>query len=294
MSDRIITTILLLLSILFVGCWSTSDSIVIFPEYSEQGTDASAVTNQKESIVLKGHSPPLAWISHPGGSFEMGGADYSDEAPIHEVTLKAFSMLKTEVTVGQYRICVNAEECTIPEECGSLSSWREGTLAKTPVNCVSHDQAWEFCQFAGGRLPSEAEWEYAAGGVAGTAYPWGDEEPSCDLAIMSADEDGDVETAWGCERVNVDLVCSKTLGNTSFGLCDMAGNLFEWVADTYHETYEDAPENGEAWVDESNENYTYVIRGGAFYSTATSLAVTRRGFSNSPGTDIGFRCARSR
>ena len=276
---------------LLFGCWSTSDSIEIFPDLSEQQTDPSTVINDKEGMSLEGYSPPLAWIPHTGGAFRMGGDDYTDEAPIHEVTVQDFSMLRTEVTVGQYRICVTAGECSAPEDCGSRSNWREGTLAKMPINCVSHDEAEAFCRFAEARLPSEAEWEYAAGGSEGALYPWGDEPPDCDVAIMSADEDGEVESAWGCELETMDLVCSKTLGNTTLGLCDMAGNLFEWVADTYHDTYEDAPTDGTAWVDSGK---THVIRGGGFYSTQSGLAIHRRGFSDSPGTDVGFRCARSR
>jgi formylglycine-generating enzyme required for sulfatase activity len=281
----------ILSSVLVSACWSTSEKTEFFPDVPSNKKDASVNAKSDESgITFEGYFAPLNWIPHPGGLYEMGDVNYVDETPIHEVQVAPFSILKTEVTTAQYLFCVTDGHCTEPTACGSQNNWEEGEAAKLPVNCVSHEAAAMFCEYAGGRLPSEAEWEYAAGKIKGYVYPWGDREPDCTLAIFVADGDGSDESAFGCGLGTMDLVCGKTLGNSPLGLCDMAGNLFEWVADTYHDSYEGAPIDGTPWL-EGGEGH--VIRGGAFFGTASDIKVTRRGLSNAPGSDIGFRCARS-
>jgi formylglycine-generating enzyme required for sulfatase activity len=158
---------------------------------------------------------------------------------------------------------------------------------------VDWNQATAYCEWLGGRLPSEAEWEYAArsGGVV-TNYPWGDEEASCDYAVMNDEFPNTDSTFWGCYTGNTFPVCSKPTGNTEHGLCDMSGNIMEWNADDHHNTYEGAPTDGSAWIGPPS---TKVIRGGSYYSGSDAARTTWRSASVYDGYAmpmVGFRCAR--
>jgi len=209
----------------------------------------------------------VEWVKIPGGSFRMG-QDNRDEGPVHHVKLKAFELAKYEVTVAQYRACVEAGICSpVDAKCLSASGLPAGD--EHPVRCVDWNQARIFSEWAGGRLPSEAEWEYAArGGGKKQKYPWGDEAPTCAHAAY-----GDPS----CGKPAVFPVCSKPLGNTAQGLCDMGGNATEWVADIYHISYQGAPADGRAW--DSAEYLLRGARGGGWFERAPNLRVSKRGFS---------------
>jgi formylglycine-generating enzyme required for sulfatase activity len=165
------------------------------------------------------------------------------------------------------------------------------------VNCVDWDQAVDFCQWVGGRLPSEAEWEYAArSGGQDITYPWGNDSPTCSLANCHI-------FYIGCEGSTASS-CSRTAGNTTQGLCDMAGNVSEWVQDWFHYSYDcdanpaycpsggRAPTDGSAW--ESPIGTERAIRGGCWSNNATWLSTFNR-FSYPPSiwtAEVGLRCAR--
>ena len=155
----------------------------------------------------------LDWIDIAGGSFEMGNPnDKSDdsyeqnylntEVPVHEVTVPDFKMLKSEVTVEQYKACVDAEVCTEPV-IGDFATWNTEGMEEHPVNYVSWHQAVEFCDWVNGRLPTEAEWEYAARNKGADLYPWGDAAATCEYAVMKEDE-------IGCGTGETWPVCSKS------------------------------------------------------------------------------------
>ena len=242
----------------------------------------------------------------PGGTFWMGDPDYAK--PVHKVTLSAFCIDKTEVTVAGFRACVQDGGCpppsaTVdwkdikPEERSKWSpycTWGKRGLDQHPINCVDWNQATTFCEWAGGRLPSEAEWEYAARGKDGRLYPWGNQRPDanrlnacggeCGQAHMYPDDDGWPATA---------PVGKFREGASAFGVLDMAGNVWEWTADSFAE-YSDQPVTNPQHLlrDESPR----VFRGGSW--TNVDPAWVRAGYRNKrdPGSRtliLGFRCARA-
>ncbi len=232
----------------------------------------------------------IEWVAIPGGTFMMGSiSGDADEVPVHQVDVPAFEMAKTEVTVAQYQACVDAVVCTEPNDytVDSYCNWGQAGREDHPVNCVDWFQAVDFCSWVGGRLPSEAEWEYAArGGGQDITYPWGDDPASCTYAVMF--EGG----SSGCGMGRTWAVCSKTAGNTAQGLCDMAGNVWEWVQDWYHLDYNGAPSDGSAWEIPSNSDR--VGRGGGFWHDAGGQRAAFRSYyvPSGRGGNIGFRCAR--
>lgn len=374
------------------------------------------------------------WVFIPGGTFMMGSDDgYADEQPVHQVSVPEFYMTMTEVTVQQYERCVQEGGCEDFNNCWEYCNWR-GLPGREnhPINCISWYLASDFCTWAGGRLPSESEWEYAArGGGRDITFPWGDQRPTCDLAVHNpgchagaccptdcrdGDGDGygtgtsclgpdcndsdpscqegecclgciDVDgdgygigqdclgtdcndtdprrwesgcgpwidydmdkrgrgTIWqgpdcndsdpGCHQgdccldcIDIDgdgygigdcclgpdciegddfhdysgcwqdstwPVCSKPAGNTDHGLCDMAGNVTEWVQDWYHDDYIGAPTDGSAW--EEPVIFYRVIRGCSLYCHSAYLRLQCRS-RDVPDTALcdaidskGFRCAR--
>jgi formylglycine-generating enzyme required for sulfatase activity len=178
----------------------------------------------------------IDWVTIPGGSFMMGADDLPDAKP-HRVAVPPFQMARTPVTNAQYQACVDARGCT-PPRWGWPVAADQGSL---PVVFVGWADAAQFSEWAGARLHSEAEWEYAARGAGqDRRFPWGDEQASCARAVIS--EGGD-----GCGKDSAWPVCSKPQGNTRQGLCDMAGNVWQWTQDWYHGSYDGAPADGSAW-----------------------------------------------
>jgi formylglycine-generating enzyme required for sulfatase activity len=245
--------------------------------------------------VLKGRAG-VEWVKIPGGTFMMGSGP--PDVPVHSVAIKPFEMSKTVVTWKQYSACVGGGgcegaytadgTCDIHDDHGGSS---RGTLSEgfgeEPVFCVSWEQAKAFAQWVGGRLPTEAEWEYAArsGGQMRT-YPWGDEEPACDLAVIPG-------AGQGCARARPSPACSKPKGNTEQGLCDMAGNVSQWVQDRWHENYQGAPSDGSSWETPGDPYDSRVLRGGSwangYYLRSSSRSRSRATLAYD---DVGFRVAR--
>jgi len=224
----------------------------------------------------------IRWVKIPGGTFMMGADDLGPSAqPRHEVKIKTFEMAQTLVTNKQYRACVDAGVCTKVDWSGP---WFENDYQ--PVLGVTWDQAKTFSRYVDGRLPTEAEWEYASrGGGREQKYPWGDEDVTCARAVL-----GD------CPFDAYDApapVCSKPAGNTQQGLCDMAGNAWEWMQDSFHDSYIGAPKDGSAWED---TDIYRVGRGSSWNNGASATsarsacrAILGPGYE---GTYIGFRPAR--
>jgi formylglycine-generating enzyme required for sulfatase activity len=243
---------------------------------SKETSELASVRQRTQSEVV--------WVRIEGGSFQMGSDDGgNDEKPRRRVTVPTFELGMTEVTVGHYRRCVDAGRCS-PPDTASGCNWGQPGRDDHPVNCVDWSQASAFAAWAEARLPSEAEWEYAArSGGRDQAYPWGDALPSCRRAIMSGDVNG-----CGAERTWP--VCSKAPGNSAQGVCDLAGNVREWVAD-WLRPYAEAPTDGSA---NTNVAGARAYRGGAWHGIADSLrAAYRNGVApERQFNHLGFRLVR--
>ena len=230
------------------------------------------------------------WI--PPGKFSMGctpGDDRCDPAllPSREITFDAgFWLARTEVTVGAYKAFARQTATRLPEAPPFNEGWQKDDH---PIVNVTWDDARAYCAWAGGRLPSEAEWEYAArGGHPDWFHPWGKESPAC--APGSANgarfDDGAACRKAGTERVGV-------YGANGFGLYDIAGNAWEWCADEWNANVSDAPSDGSAFEEGSTASRR-VLRGGSWINGAEYLRVSIRSrWFQSRGRDfVGFRCAR--
>jgi len=230
----------------------------------------------------------MVMVYVPGGTFQMGSeSGYSDESPVHTVSLKAFWMDEHEVTNAMYKKCVDAGVCEPPSDLSYYSS-----NPNFPVVYVDWNQANAYCAWAGGvltgsttvRLPTEAEWEYAArGGLEGKAYPWGDEAPVCTPGAENGAQYGSCSPGG--------LIDVKTFQSNGYGLYDMAGNVWEWVSDWYGVYPSGALENPTGPESGSKK----VLRGGSWVSSVVGLRVSHRNWLSPDYTIyyIGFRCLRS-
>ncbi len=231
----------------------------------------------------------MRWIAIPAGRFMMGAArGKANQRPAHRVKIGKFWITRAEITAGQYSRCFSAGFCK-PAGNGNCNYSNNNNNKKArqdhPTNCLGLRNARRFCAWIGGRLPSEAEWEYAArGGGKNRKYPWGKVEPTCDSTRVKMKSCGASGTA---------PVCSTPAGNTPHGLCDMAGNVAELVADAFHQDYNKAPADGSAW-DPFKNTPSWTARGGSWASSAGSYSGVYRMVSlvGSEAT-TGFRCARS-
>jgi len=242
--------------------------------------------------------PAAQMVRIPPGTFVMGDDHDAASKPTHTVTIsQPFMIDKTEVTVGAYARCVSNGACKPPklhwpsmDKAGfdhySPSCNRIDDPAKQehPINCVDQAEAEAYCAFAGRRLPSESEWEYASRGTDGRTYPWGEDEPSCSRAVS-----GGLPGACGA-RKGTFAVESAPKGASPFGLLDMTGNVWEWVADGWHD-YQDGESTDPPPVAKATNG---VLRGGGWGFPTKARSATRLKFNAATGhVETGFRCAAS-
>lgn len=204
--------------------------------------------------------------------------------PVHPVRLPSFCFDLTEVTVAAYRRCP-AASCTVPDS-GQYSNWFSGDRENHPVNNVDWGQARAYCAWAGKRLPTEAEWEYAARSSMNRIYPWGSDAPGSQLC-WSGSGRGESGTC---------PVHSFPQGDSVFGVSDLAGNVAEWTADWYA-PYMDGTTLGVVFAPAGPPSgTTHPVRGGGWGPPQPLLVRATYRRAEDParrdGT-IGFRCAQN-
>lgn len=233
-----------------------------------------------------GDGRQMVWI--PSGSCLMGRsrgdteAD-TDEQPAHTVHIRGFWFDRAEVTNEDYRKCVEAGECTPPNK---RERFDDPAYADHPVLWVNWYQARSYAVWAGKRLPSEAEWEYAARAGSSARYPWGEE-------WMDGRANG-----FGTKGLDTWMGSSPagSFRPNPWGLVDMLGNAWEWVLDVYNSDFKNAPRDGRAWVQvvgSDQEEADRVLRGGSYLDFPPKLRLSQRDHRD-PGDwskTTGFRCA---
>ncbi len=211
---------------------------------------------------------------------------FTDEQPAHTVLLDGFWLDRTEVTNGQYRRCVDAGECTEP------SCWdpEDQSSEEYPVVCVTWEQASAYCEWVGGRLPTEAEWEYAARGPEGRIFPWGDSFDAARLNYCDANCSFD----WADQLADDGYAGPAPVGQypagaSWCGTLDLAGNVWEWVADEY------GPYPSERQTNPTGPppGHHRVLRGGSFDLDPAFVrsAIRNWGIPDRYSPVTGFRCA---
>ncbi|MFW5943366.1 MAG: SUMF1/EgtB/PvdO family nonheme iron enzyme [Chloroflexota bacterium] len=241
-------------------------------------------------------------IFMPGGLFRLGNEEgESDEQPSRMVRIDPYYIDETEVTNGAYAECVAAGDCEPPAYTRASfypDYYGNPEYDDYPVIYVSWEKASQFCEWREARLPSEAEWERAAGydpeqGVKYT-YPWGDDFNGellnyCDDNCYKQEKDSGYDDQYG----DTAPVGSYPEGRSPTGVYDMLGNVMEWTNDWYDRNYyTSAPEVNPLGP---MEGFSKSVRGGSWLSTREELSVTRRTFyqPNDHRPNLGFRCAMS-
>jgi len=295
-------------------------------EAAAVGLASSAVPSASVSAGTAAPKCPEGMVFVPGGKFFMG----SDEAglptwkPAHKVELAPYCMDLREVTAEQYKACSDVGECKRTsmvsvwqkaeadsvkeherkqEAYSKLCTFGKAGWEKHPINCVSWESASNYCKVSGKRLPTEAEWEFAARKSDGRKFPWGDDPPDQRHMNACGTECTDWMVAQGLKpgprMYDADdgfpgtaPVGSYPKGQTAFGLDDMVGNVFEWTSDWMGpysaEEQKDprGPEQGEKRV----------VRGGAFNGGFTLWVNPSFRYAMPPEVHthaVGFRCAKT-
>lgn len=240
---------------------------------------------------------PDGMVTIAAACYNMGDTfaeEDPDELPVHNVCLSAYYMDVFEVTNAKYEACVDAGGCTAPMSPGY--HYGDAGGENYPVGWVSWTQAYTYCDWAGKRLPTEAEWEYAArGGTTGLRFPWGDTVSCAETNYYYDDSYAyDIEPATGTGACTSEPLEVGSYAANGFSLYDMIGNMAEMTNDWYDSNYySTSPVNDPPGA----ASGTYrVVRGGSYISSASMLRLASRHVTTmgSAGSDYnGFRCAQT-
>lgn len=292
-------SLVLVMSVVLIACVgpTPSPTPTVEPTATPIGPSPSTLVRMTTEQPPACRSIGQTWVSPgdgvtlvcvPAGTFEMGSSTHEVAQPRHEVRLRAFWIDRTELTNANYAVCVTAGWCSArPTQAGSTgvaskthaTYYYDSAFADYPVLIYTSEEAAAYCSCMGRRLPTEAEWEYAAGGPDGRSYPWG-ETLDCDHASF-------LSCTTDTTAVDVPLA-----GASAFGALNMAGNVTEWVNDVWAEGYDPASPVQDPTGPASGPYRTR--RGGGWSSLARDLLVTAR-LSGNPAHyfdgQMGFRCA---
>ena len=222
----------------------------------------------------------------PAGSFRMGSEMFGqlNEQPIRVIELPGFWIDRTEVTNQQYRRCIGQSKCVQPAKSsvgGMINYFHNPAYNLFPVIGVTWDDANNFCRWADGRLPTEAEWEYVGRGRNVVHWPWGNSWP------QASTESANLKWKDATFRVNHPIrVGQRALDESWIGAMDMAGNVREWVNDWYR-YYE------EGWPEGPESGTARVVRGGSWHNSERDSHLSARGAlpPDASRNYVGFRCA---
>jgi formylglycine-generating enzyme required for sulfatase activity len=276
-------------TILWIGISFMTGVVGLGAAEPQPSKGGQAVLSVEASRGLDG--APMVLI--PAGPFTVGSNDgLPNERPEHTVTLDAYYIDRYEVTLSLYRKFLEVGKHESPPTWDDEAAT---TVGDRPAIGMRWESAAAYCQWAGKRLPTEAEWEKAARGTDGRRYPWGDMQPFVDIANYN-------RGMWVSEAITLVAVTSglagmsvrhglKEGGRSPFGVSHMAGNAAEWVADWYERDYYQKSPGRNPPGPATGEKR--VLRGGSWADLPSALRVTAR-FSAEPDFEdrtIGFRCA---
>lgn len=269
---------------------SFNEHIAAMAKWREDALKQAEVDKEKSRIKVEALLKSTM-VLIPAGEFLMGSnQDSLDETPVHKVQIKAFQLSSSEVTYELYDYCIASSSCFyVPPDEG----WGKG--ARPVINISYQDISEQFLPWLNKltgrnyRLPSEAEWEYAARAGTTAEYFWGD-NAACEQAHFDG---GATSQCFTKEAKNRGTVPVKRFKPNAFGLFDMHGNAWEWVEDCWHTNYEGAPIDGSAWVEGNCD--IRVLRGGAWDYPSTGMRAANRYYFayKTRRNNYGFRLALS-
>lgn len=244
-------------------------------------TERLRPTPARQPSLAQDSRCPTGMVFIAGGTSTMGTPPFEgqdDERPQHRVRLSPFCLGRKEVTVAAYRSCVQQGLCATANT-GYACNWSVRGREDHPINCIDWNQAKVYCESLGQRLPTEAEWEFAASAGGTGIFPWGDAAPT-DRLCWSGDN----------RRSSTCVVGSFPSGNSPAGISDLSGNVWEWVSDRYspYQSFDQVNPTG------ASAGNSRVRRGGSWNDFGPDAVRARVRNGNEPTFwygHLGVRCA---